>query len=155
MFGSIFSRMCKAYTKFCNPSAEERIKGKRMSDDLFTKHKKEDDYFLQHHEGILRVVEEYPLEVLRSMNETVINQLAKKFADLLIISICNYPFENEFRREVLLVEKRISKSDYPLASTFRKQFRQHTRHMLRGDIRYERHMNIKGFFSLIYTSYRN
>jgi hypothetical protein len=71
------------------------------------------------------------------MNETEIDQLAKKFADLLIISICNYPLTNELRREVLQVEKRICKSDYPLASTFRKQFRQHTSHMLRVDIRYE------------------
>jgi hypothetical protein len=59
MLGSMFSQMCKIYNKFCNPSAEERIKGKRMSDDLFIKNKKDDDYFLKHHEGILQLVEIY------------------------------------------------------------------------------------------------
>lgn len=148
--GSMFYQMCKIYTKFCNPSIVERLKGKRLSEDFFIRHKKEDDYFLKHHEAIFRLVEDYPLEVLRSMNETEIDKLAQKFADLLIISICNYPLTNEFRREVFLVEKRICKANYPLASTFIKQFRHHTRHMRSGDIRNERHIDAKMFISLLY-----
>jgi hypothetical protein len=145
MIGSMFSGICKLYTKFCDP-----IHGKRMSDDLFIKHKKEDDYLEKNHEAILQLVEAHPLEVLRSMNSAEIDQLAKKFADLFTISICNYPLEDKFDREVYLVERKISKSDYPLARTFRKQFHRHIKDMRYGDIRCERDIDMKMFISLLY-----
>jgi hypothetical protein len=40
ILSSMFSGICKLYTKFCEPP----VKGYRMSDDLLIKHKKEDDY---------------------------------------------------------------------------------------------------------------
>jgi hypothetical protein len=43
ILGSMFSGILNLYTKFCEPP----IKGYRMSDDLFIKHKKEDDYLEQ------------------------------------------------------------------------------------------------------------
>ena len=90
------------------------------------------------------------MEVLRSMNSAEIDQLAKKFADLFTISICNYPLEDKFDREVYLVERKISKSDYPLARTFRKQFHRHIKDMRYGDIRCERDIDMKMFISLLY-----
>lgn len=146
----MFSQVCKLYTKFCNPSDRERLYGKRMSDDVFIKHKKEDDYLEKNHQAILQLVEDYPLEVLRSMDETEIDQLAKKFSDLLIISLCNYPWEDRFHREVYLVDRTICQSDYPLASTFRKQFGHHTRYVMYADIRCERSLNIKSLLSVLY-----
>jgi hypothetical protein len=88
------------------------------------------------------------------MNSGEIDQLAKKFADLFTISICNYPFENKFDKEVYLVKRKISTSDYPLARTFREQLLRHTKDMRYGDIRCERDIDIKMFISLVYYALR-
>ena len=123
--GKVFSRVCKLYNSFCTfISPHDRyIQG--LEDKILTRFKKEENYPRKNHEEILRLVEDYPLEVLQSLSKSEVDALARRFSELLRASILLYSMSKEFEQETSLIRKRITKPRYPLAERLQSGIMSH------------------------------
>lgn len=130
------------YYIFCNP----------LNPEDFNR-KKEDDFKAQNHKQILDLVNSHPLEVLQTLNKSEIDQLAKKFSDLIRYSLFTYPGCDEFNLEVQLIEKRIAKSNYKLSERFRSSFKYYTKDLHNANTKNEVVRGSRSYMQLIYILY--
>lgn len=98
-----------------------------MRPENFNRKKKDDDFKAKNHKEVIGLINSYPLEVLQTLNQSEIDQLAKRFADLMKGSLYAYPLSEEFNQEYQLLERKIAKSKYKLAKSFRSSFEYYTR----------------------------
>lgn len=115
----IFSRVCELYSSFCDPNNPTNLKREydlyiqNLENEILIRRNKEEDFQIRNHEEVMSLVEKYPLDVLRSLNESQVHDLAKKFSELLRASLFVYPTSPEFRQETKLVKQKIAESYYP------------------------------------------
>lgn len=127
--GKAFSWVCKVYNSFCNPWGAPDLYIEKLEADIITRQKREEDYPAKNHEEIMRLIEEYPLEVLQTLTTAEVDALAKKFADLLRASLLMYPMTREYDLETRLVKERIARPNYPLDLRFQRSFMKYFRDM--------------------------
>lgn len=130
------------YYTFCNPIDPEDFNRKR-----------EDDFKAKNHQEILDLVASHPLEVLQNLTKQDIDQLAKRFSDLMRYSLFTYPACDEFNQEVALIEKKIAKENYKLAERFRNSFQYYTKDMHNADIKNVFVSGSRGYMRFIYIMY--
>ena len=99
---------------------------KKIEDEILVRRKKHEDFRIRNHEEILSLVDQYPLEVLRTLNESQVKALAIKFSELLRASLLAYHHTPEFEQEAKLVKNRIAKAYFSLAPVFRRTFNYYT-----------------------------
>lgn len=107
----MFKKVSEAYYLFCNPYTQSYV-DEHMGVDIKTKN----------HRDLMKLIEDHPLATLRAMKEEGIDNLAKRFSELLKIAYFSYPLTLEFYQEVDLVRRRISLVDYRLSNRFRSSF---------------------------------
>jgi hypothetical protein len=107
----IFKKASEVYYLFCNPYTQSYV-DERMGVDIKTRN----------HRDLMKLIEDHPLKTLRTMKEGDIDNLARRFSELLKITYFSYPLTLEFYQEVDLVRRRIASVDYRLGNRFRSSF---------------------------------
>lgn len=107
----IFKQVSEAYYLFCNPYTQSYV-DEHMGVDIKNKN----------HRDLMKLIEDHPLQTLITMKQADIDNLAKRFSELLKIAYFSYPLTLEFYQEVDLVRRRIAVVDYRHANRFRSSF---------------------------------
>lgn len=86
---------------FCDPDYQYRMYRIDLERRIAGRPKKNEDFSHLNHEKLLKVVEEYPLQRLRSMNQEQIDALAQLLTELLRVSLFIYPNTEEYRKKLI------------------------------------------------------
>lgn len=148
--GNMFSWVLHECYKLCDLDYQEKVYLYELERRIVERQKKDEDFKRVNHEKLLKLIEEYPLERLRSMNKDQVEEMAQYFSELLRVSFFIYPNTKEYIEEIDLVRKRIARSDYPLAARFRYVFEEYVKDLYTRVVSIESEKNAKIRLSFIY-----
>ena len=136
--------------KFCDLDYRERVYLYELERTIAERQKKDEDFKHVSHQKLIKLIEDYPLERLRSMNKAQVDEIAMYFSERLRVAFFIYPNTREYIEEIDLVRKRIARSDYPLAARFRAAFEFYVRDLYTRVLSTESEKDAKARLTYVY-----